>query len=77
MSWVSLVLNLLKLSASLITWLREKQMMQAGQDKEVARAALEVLNRTAEGKALRDRIMAMSDPEAEELWQRMIREGGG
>jgi len=72
MSWASLVLALLKLTSGLVTWLRERQMLEAGRDREVARAALDVLERTAEGKRLRDRISAMQDPEAEELWRRML-----
>lgn len=70
--WISIILSFMKLAGSLTSWLRESQMMKAGQDREVARAALEVLERTAEGEALRNRITAMEDPEAEELWRRML-----
>lgn len=72
MNWAALVLALLKAATSLVGWLRERQALEAGRDKEIARAALDVLGATAQGKELRDRVMAMTDPEAEELWRRML-----
>ena len=72
MNWVSLILALLKAATSLTQWLREKQALEAGRDKEIARASLAVLEATASGNELRRRIEAMDDPEAEDLWRRML-----
>lgn len=72
MSWVSLIIALLKAATSLTSWLRDKQALEAGRDQEIARASLAVLQATAAGNELRRRIEAMEDPEAEELWKRML-----
>lgn len=71
MSWVSLVLALVKMAVAVQTWINSRQMMQAGQDRAVANAALDLLEQTKVGKELRERIAAMDDPEAEALWRRM------
>ena len=71
MTWASLILALIKLALSLTTWAREKELLQAGQDKAIATASLEVLEATTAGKELRDRITAMDDPEVDDLWRRM------
>ena len=71
MSWVSIILTGLKLLTSLLNYLNDKRLIQAGEDKAVARAALELLEQTAEGKALRDSIKSLSDQEAADLWDRM------
>jgi len=70
-SWVSIILTGLKLLTSLLNYLNDKRLIQAGEDKAVARAALELLEQTAEGKALRDSIKSLSDQEAADLWDRM------
>ena len=74
MNWVSLILALLKLATSLTSWLRQREALEAGRDKEIARASLAVLEATAAGNELRRRIEAMEDPEAEDLWNRMLSE---
>ena len=71
MSWISIILTSLKLLTSLLNYLNDKRLIQAGEDKAVARAALELLEQTAEGKALRDSIKSLSDQEAADLWDRM------
>ena len=76
MSWISLILAVLKLISSIVVWARERQLLQAGQDQAIAQASLQVLAATASGHELRQRIEAMTDPEAEELWRRMIEDGG-
>lgn len=74
MNWVSLIIALLKAATSLTSWLREKQALEAGRDKEIARASLAVLEATAYGNELRRRVAAMEDPEAEALWNKMLEE---
>lgn len=71
MSWGSLALALVQLALTLVAWAKEKQTLAAGQDKAIAAAALQLLEVTEEGRQLRARVMAMTDPEAEALWRRM------
>lgn len=75
MNWVSLIITLLKLATSLTSWLRERQALEAGRDKEIARASLAVLEATQYGTELRRRIETMEDPSAEALWREMLGEG--
>ena len=72
MSWVSLILATLKAITTLVAYANQRQSMQAGQDKEIARAALSILEATKTGKELRDRIAAMDDQGAEALWSKMV-----
>lgn len=73
MSWISLVLPLLRLVLMFQTWARERELMDAGQDRAIAQAALQVLEATKEGKALRERIKSLTDAEEEDVWNRMLR----
>ena len=71
MNWISIVLSGIKLAISIMTYLNDRQLLKAGEDKAVARMALELLEQTAEGKALRDSVKGLSDEEAADLWDRM------
>lgn len=73
MSWVSLILPALKLILALTQRANEKRLLDAGQDQAIASAALEVLGTTAKGRELRDQISSLSDPEADLLWEKMLR----
>lgn len=72
MSWAGLVGAILKLALVFLKYTQEKSLMDAGQDKAIAAMALDVLAATKAGKELRDRIVSMTDPEAEALWKSMI-----
>jgi len=71
MSWASIILTGLKLLSSIMSYLNDKRMIQAGEDRAIARASMELLQQTAEGKALREHIKSLSDQEAADLWDRM------
>lgn len=73
MSWVSLILPVLRLVLALTQRANEKRLLDAGQDQAIAKAALEVLGTTTKGRELRDRISSLSDPEADLLWEKMLR----
>lgn len=72
MTWTSLILAVLKLATSLIGFANQRSAIEAGQDKEIARAALMVLEATTYGKELRASIAALTDEEADDLWDRMV-----
>ena len=71
MSWVSIIVTGLKLLTSIMAYLNDKRLIQAGEDRAVARAALELLEKTQQGKELRERVKGLSDQEAADLWERM------
>jgi len=70
-SWASIILTGLKLLMSIMSYLNDRKMIQAGEDRAIARASLELLEQTQEGKALREHVKGLSDTEAADLWDRM------
>lgn len=68
----AIIVALLNIASSLTVWLRQRNALDRARDEQIARSAMAVLELTREGQALRDRVNALSDPEAEELWKRMI-----
>lgn len=73
MSWGSLLVYALQLLVSILSWMNAKKLIKAGEDAAIARASLEVLEATNEGKRLHSLIQGLSDDEADDLWQRMLR----
>lgn len=75
MSWAtvaSLVLDVIQLSTSFLSWLRTQQALDAARDRELAKAALALLDLTQEGQALRARIARLSDDDSVDLWRKML-----
>lgn len=73
MSWVSFIAAILKFAMTVFLWARENKMVKAGEDKVIAATALTILQETEEGKAIRDHIEKLGDPEAAALWDRMLK----
>jgi len=63
MTWASLILALLNLAQHLMGIFRDKQLLNAGADAEIARQTIAILEMTERGKAIKAKIEAMSDPE--------------
>ena len=72
MSWLSLIIAVLKLLTGLIGWLQQKRLVKAGEDKVIAEQAVKLLETTKHGKRLRERVKALSDEEADRLWDDML-----
>ena len=73
-TWVNLILMLISAAKALTQWLHDRQMIQAGHDKAVAQAAMELLQTTQEGKRLREAVKAIETPkEEEDLWDAMLK----
>lgn len=66
MSWVSLALTLLKIVSTIMTWARERELIDKGYDQAVAEAAADIMKKTATGKAILERVNAMSDTEVDD-----------
>lgn len=61
MNWADLILVGLKLVLALVDWAKGKQQFNAGQDAEIAKNALAILDKTETGKRFMEKLRAMSD----------------
>lgn len=66
MSWISLALALLKFVNSIMTWARERELISEGYDKAIAEETQAILGKTATGKAILEKVNAMSDKEVDD-----------
>lgn len=73
MSWASIVLGGLKILMSIFEYLNSRQLIKAGEDKAIAAAAMELLERTERGKALRERVRLLTLDEENDLWEAMLK----
>lgn len=71
--WFQLLMILLRAASGLFGWLRDRQMIKAGEDAAVARAAKALLESTERGKALREHVKGLSQSEEDDLWERMLK----
>ena len=71
--WLNIVLMLVQAAQALFGWLRDRQLIKAGEDAAVARAALALLETTQEGKRLRDYVKTLEPTEEDALWDRMLK----
>jgi hypothetical protein len=66
-SWTSLVLALLKLAGLLADWARERDLLTAGADAAIGRAAHETLKATEWGRDIGAKIDAMDKARLDDL----------
>jgi hypothetical protein len=67
----SVILSLLKLAGVLLAFARERQMLRAGADAEIAKASASVLLMTQSAKETMARVTAMDEGEVDELMRRL------
>ena len=65
MSWVSIILLTLKIVNAVTGWIRDQQGIQAGEDKEIARASATILLSTQSAKAIMAEVTAMTDEQVD------------
>jgi hypothetical protein len=65
MTWVSLALALLKLVNTIMMWARERELITKGYDQAIAEITQQILVKTTAGKALMEKVNAMSDAEVD------------
>lgn len=63
MSYVSLILALLKFVNNLMDWVQREKYMKAGADAEIAKVSAAILKKTESGKKIWERIDAMGSDE--------------
>lgn len=67
MTWAQAILTGLKLLSALLDWARGRQQFKAGEDAEIARSAVAILEKTEAGKRIMEKINAMPDGELDAL----------
>ncbi len=72
MRWDLVVTALVQLALGLFDRFQQAGMIKLGQDKEIARAAAALLDRTEEGRRLRAKIDAIPDADLSLLWDRLV-----
>jgi hypothetical protein len=60
MSWISLVLALLKLANIIFGWLHDNRLIKEGEDRAVAKALLEMAKRSKVIKEIDERFAKMT-----------------
>ena len=72
MTWVSLLIALLKLASGLFTWLQSRQLIDAGADHEIAKASAAVLVMTSSAKKVMEEISALSSDDTDKLLRSLV-----
>lgn len=65
MSWVVLAIQFLKWANSLISWARERELINEGQRQEVARQTLAIAAKVRTRDQIMEQVNAMSDDEVD------------
>lgn len=65
MTWVSAILTILKLADTLVAWLRDKQQLDAGADRQIAQASASILSKTKAAKEVLQSVMGMTEDEVD------------
>lgn len=67
MTWLSIALTLMKMAAGIVDYLKSKQLLDAGSDREVAKASLAILKKTEFVKQTKEKIDGMSGADLDVL----------
>jgi hypothetical protein len=74
-AWGEMILLGIKTLLAVINWYQEKQQFNAGQDAEIAKNAVAILEKTSAGKKIMEKINAMSDGDLDSLIDDLGRPG--
>lgn len=64
-TWPEIVLLVLKIANSIMTEYTNQKSFQAGTDAEIAKVSAAILSKTKAGKAMMEKVNAMSDKEVD------------
>ena len=67
MSWLAIAKLLLQLTNNIMDWVQEKQLLDAGEDKAIAKASLAVLAKTQAGRDYLAKLQAMTDKQVDDV----------
>lgn len=71
MAWAELILAGIKAVLAVLNWMQDRQLIKAGEDAAIAKAALDLLDKTEAGKRLREHIRALTAEEVDDLLDRI------
>ena len=60
-TWPEIILLLLRIVNAIIEQVNQDKWIKAGADAEIAKAAAEIMKKTAAGKAIWEKVNALSD----------------
>lgn len=64
-TYLSIALALLKLVSAFMTWARQRELIAEGYDKAIAEQAFAIAKKTAAGKAIMEKVNALSDADVD------------
>lgn len=67
MSWVSIILGLLKLANVVFQWVQEQKWINEGELKAIAKSSAEILRKTNYAKHALEELTAMSDSDVDKF----------
>jgi hypothetical protein len=70
-SWIELALALLKIANSLITWGRERELVSAGQDKQIAEQSAAILVKSDAAKAVMQQMSVLDDKQVDDVLKQL------
>lgn len=65
MTWLSLIIAVLKVVSAIMDWVNREELMQAGYDQAIAEVSAAILKKTVAGRAMMEKVNAMSDAEVD------------
>lgn len=65
MDFIGLALAVLKLVNFIMGFVNREQLMEAGRQEEIAKVALAIAKKTAAGKAIMEKVNAMSEADVD------------
>lgn len=63
--WAKVILAALQIAEIVMTWLRNKELLDAGADREIARASASILVKTQAGREIVAQVTAMTPEEVD------------
>lgn len=73
LDWIALALGAIRIVLWLLDQATAAKQFNAGRQAEITRAAMELLNRTVQGKAIMEKVNAMSDGDIDALIDQLSR----
>ncbi len=65
LTWASLALAILKVVNAFMIYFNQEKLVQSGYDKAIAEVSSAILQKTAAGKAIMDKVNGMTDAEVD------------
>lgn len=64
-TWAGIAKLALQLALAIVSWLKEKQLMDAGTDREIARVSASILAKTAAAKGIAEHLATLTEAQVD------------